>query len=86
MIDSDDGSPIRVFTFPDRADALLIYVREGQELWLPRLRSPFQRYELAMRLGEVDINATVRDSSRRRRAGRTRTARVARARDRRRRW
>lgn len=48
--------------FPDRPDVLLIYVPEGQELWLPRLRTPFDRHAVAMVLGDVDIEARVSES------------------------
>jgi hypothetical protein len=58
----DDPRPIRVMVFPSRPDVLLIYVPEGEELWLPRMRSPFARHDVAMKLGEVDIPARVSES------------------------
>lgn len=62
MSDPNDPRPLRVFTFPDRPDAILIYVPDGQELWLPRMRTPFNRYDVAMQLGGADIPAAVRDT------------------------
>jgi hypothetical protein len=58
----DDPRPIRVMVFPSRPDVLVIYVPEGEELWLPRMRSPFSRYDVANKLGEVDIPARVSES------------------------
>lgn len=58
----DDPRPIRVMVFPSRPDVLLIYVPEGEEVWLPRMRSPFQRHDVAMKLGSVDIPARVSES------------------------
>ena len=62
MSDPNDPRPLRVMVFPDRPDVLLIYVPEGQELWLPRLKTPFSRHAVAMALGDVDIEARVRES------------------------
>jgi len=62
MTEFDDLRPIRVLVFPRRPDVLLIYVPEGQELWLPRLRSPFQRGAVAKKLGDVDVPARVHES------------------------
>jgi len=58
----DDLRPIRVLVFPRRPDVILIYVPEGQDLWLPRLRSPFQRNVVAKKLGDVDLPARVSES------------------------
>jgi hypothetical protein len=62
MSDPNDPRPLRVMVFPDRPDVLLIYVPEGQELWLPRLKTPFDRHVVAMALNDVDIDARVRES------------------------
>lgn len=60
--DPNDQRPLRVMVFPDRPDVLLIYVPEGQELWLPRLKTPFDRHAVAMALGDAEIEARVRES------------------------
>ncbi len=62
MSDPNDPSPIRVMVFPERPDAILIYVPDGQELWLPRIRAPFDRHEVASILGQSDIPARVAES------------------------
>lgn len=62
MTEFDDPRPIRVMVFPTRPDVILIYVPEGEELWLPRMRSPFQRFDVAAKLGAVDIPARVSES------------------------
>lgn len=62
MSEFDEPRPIRVMVFPTRPDVILIYVPEGEELWLPRMRSPFARYDVANKLGEVDMPARVSES------------------------
>lgn len=63
MIDPDDLRPIRVMVFPQRPDVLLVYVPEGQELWLPRLPTPFDRFEVARVLGDAEVKARVAEST-----------------------
>jgi hypothetical protein len=61
-IDIDDERPIRVMTFPERPDVLLVFAKDGQDLWLPRLRSPFARHEVASALSNAEIKARVHES------------------------
>lgn len=63
MTDPDDLRPIRVMIFPARRDVMLIYAPEGQDLWLPRIRAPFDRYAVAMALGNAEIKARVHEST-----------------------
>lgn len=62
MANELDERPIRILVFPDRPDVMLITVPEGQDLWLPRMRSPFVRYEVAKALGNVEVPARVGES------------------------
>ena len=63
MADPNDQRPIRVMVFPQRRDVILIYVPEGQTLWMPPLKTPFDRHEIARTLGEKDVEARVREST-----------------------
>jgi len=60
--DPDDERPIRILVFPDRPDVLLVTVPEGQELWLPRLPTPFERDAVARALMDVEVKARVGES------------------------
>lgn len=63
MGDPNDQRPIRVMVFPQRRDVILIYVPEGQTLWMPPLKTPFDRHEIAAELGRKDVEARVREST-----------------------
>ncbi len=54
--------PVRIFTFPDRAEALLLYIPEGLEVSLPPLKPPFVRFAVAQILSNAGISAFVKDS------------------------
>ncbi len=61
-----DQRPLRVTLFPDHPQTILIYVPEGQALWLPTLPSPFDLDAVCDVLDAHDVPHDTREGDRNR--------------------
>lgn len=53
--DPNDPRPLRIMIFPDKPQTILIHVPDGQELWLPLLKTPFDLDVLCKALDDRDL-------------------------------
>lgn len=53
--DPNDPRPLRITIFPDKPQTILIYVPQGQELWLPTLKTPFDLDAICEALDVRDV-------------------------------
>lgn len=61
-----DPRPLRITLFPEHPQTLLIYVPEGQSLWLPTLSTPFDLDALCNVLDDHDVPHDTKEGDRNR--------------------